>query len=391
MKKMPLSAQFFLKTLENSKFGLLNMTLPDGKQRSYGEGERQLNIEVRDWEVFNMLLQRGDMGLAEAIIEDRIFVEDQAALVEWACLNDQALGKALYGTLKGTLISQIRRFLAWNSRKGAKKNIMAHYDLGNEFFRLWLDPSMTYSSALFVSNEESLEEAQMRKYDRLIEQLDIRAGDRVLEIGSGWGGFFSRAVEKTGCHVTAVMNSSRQASYNKQLIKKQNMADYVDLKELDYRDIEGQYDKIVSIEMIEAVGESYWGGYFDKISSSLKSRGTAMVQGITIREDLFYSYRKTTDFIQQYIFPGGMLPTNQVIENQSDKNHMKLDSVYEFGLSYAKTLKLWRENFLKRKLALGEMGFSQEFIRLWSFYFSYCEGAFRAQRVNVGQFEMVKV
>jgi cyclopropane-fatty-acyl-phospholipid synthase len=336
-------------------------------------------------------VSRGDLALAEAIIEGQLIVDDAAALVEWACLNDQGLSAALHGTWLGTFVSQIKHLLAFNSRRGARKNIMAHYDLGNEFYRLWLDPTMTYSSGIFVGQEKDLTQAQYAKYDRLIDELGIKSGDHVLEIGCGWGGFFSRAVERTGCKVTAVLNSPEQARHNREMIKAKGYGGQVNLQEKDYRDITGTYDKIVSIEMIEAVGEKHWKDYFSKLSSSLVAKGSAMIQGITIREDLFYGYRKQTDFIQQYVFPGGMLLTNKIMNEQGQKNKMTSGPVFEFGLSYAETLRVWRQNFRQAKPHVLEMGFDEKFIRLWDLYLAYCEGAFRAGRINVGQFYMQRV
>jgi cyclopropane-fatty-acyl-phospholipid synthase len=299
----------------------------------------------------------------------------------------------VYGSWYGTFLDRLRHILNRNTKKQARRNIHSHYDLGNEFYKLWLDPTMTYSSAIFPERSQSgdLMEAQLDKYDRIIDALDIRSGDRVLEIGCGWGGFFSRAVERKDCHVTAVTISSSQATYDEDKIEKQGMKKNVSLLKTDYRDIAGQFDKIVSIEMIEAVGEQYWGQFFSKVSSSLRSKGTAMIQGITIREDLFYSYRKNTDFIQQYVFPGGMLLTNQVFDEQSRRNDMNMVSVFEFGSSYAETLKQWRENFQKKAREVQALGFDDRFMRLWNLYLAYCEGAFRAGRINVGQFQMERI
>jgi cyclopropane-fatty-acyl-phospholipid synthase len=381
-----ISTRIFLRVLQNAQHGRVEITFPDGKAQIFGTGEIFIRVVVKDWKVFDLLFDKGDLGLAEAIIENRIEVDDVAALVEWACRNDQALGAAFNGKWYGVLAQRIRHLFAKNSRKGAKKNIVAHYDLGNEFYRLWLDPSMTYSSALFEGNEQNLKSAQMRKYDRMIEQLEIKPGDHLLEIGCGWGGFFSRAVEKTGCKVTAVMNSPEQARHNKALIEEKKLTNHVELREIDYRDIEGKFDKIVSIEMVEAVGEAYWSEYFGKIGSSLKEKGKTMIQGITIREDLFYSYRNGTDFIQQYVFPGGMLLTNEVFRSKGEENKLNLTNIFEFPASYARTLKEWRENFRRSRADVLSMGFDEKFLRMWDLYLSYCEGAFRAGRISVGQF-----
>lgn len=382
--------KIFLSVLRRAKDGRVAITFPDGKSETFGEGGALIEVKVKNWEAFDLMFSKGDLGLAEAIIEGEVEVSDVAALIEWACRNDSALGQSVYGTWYGTFLAKLKNLLAANTKAGARRNIMAHYDLGNEFYRLWLDPSMTYSSALFggggAAGSESLQDAQMKKYDRIIDELGIKGGDRVLEIGCGWGGFFSRAVEKTGCEVTAVMNSPSQARHNEGQIAKRGMTGQVKLKQQDYREIEGKFDKVVSIEMIEAVGERYWGQFFGKIAQSLKPGGQALIQGITIREDLFYSYRSGTDFIQQYVFPGGMLLTNRVFAEQGAAQGMRLANSFEFAESYAATLKEWRENFNRALADVKLMGFDDRFIRLWNLYLGYCEGAFRAGRISVGQF-----
>lgn len=389
MKGPSIATRVFLKILEGAQHGQVKITFPDGKVGAYGSGGLLAVVTVADWDVFDLLFKKGDIGLAEAIITDRMQVSDVSNLVEWACRNDQALGEAFRGKWYGVLAERLKHLLARNSREGAKNNIVAHYDLGNDFYRLWLDQSMTYSSAIFKDDDTSLHSGQMQKYDRIIEQLEIKSTDHILEIGCGWGGFFSRAVEKTGCKVTAVMNSPSQANHNRQMIEKNGMVKSVELCQVDYRDIQGKFDKVVSIEMVEAVGEQYWNDYFKKVTSSLKSRGKAMIQGITIREDLFYSYRKSTDFIQQYVFPGGMLLTDSVFENQSEKNSLHLEDKFKFPGSYARTLQIWRENFNTVLPDLKQMGYDDKFIRLWNLYLAYCEGAFRAGRISVGQYQIV--
>jgi cyclopropane-fatty-acyl-phospholipid synthase len=386
MKSPSFSAQIFMKLLKKSTQGLVEVTYPTGQKEIYGEGQNTIHVHVQKWEVLDLLFTKGDLGLAEAIIEGDLVVDDVAGLVEWACRNDQMLAEAFHGKWYGVLAQKLRHLLAWNSRAGAKQNIISHYDLGNEFYRLWLDPTMTYSSAIYSETAQDLESAQNKKYDRLIEGLNIKSGDHVLEIGCGWGGFFSRAVEKTGCKVTAVMNSPEQARHNAKMIQQKGYTSNVTLKEIDYRDIEGKFDKIVSIEMIEAVGEKYWGTYFEKVGQSLNAKGSAMIQGITIREDLFYGYRKGTDFIQQYVFPGGMLLTNNVFKEKGAENNLNLTDTFHFSPSYAQTLKTWRENFRKARSEVLAMGFDDKFIRMWELYLSYCEGAFRAGRIGVGQF-----
>jgi cyclopropane-fatty-acyl-phospholipid synthase len=323
-------------------------------------------------------------------------ITDQTAFIYWACLNDDLLKNAFHGNIFGTLLHKLERLFQPNTVKGAKQNIMAHYDLGNDFYDKWLDPTMSYSSAIFEADynpgiertNENLTQAQFRKYDRIIDALEIKSGDSVLEIGCGWGGFFSRAVERTGCHITAVMNSPAQCSYNESLIHRKNLKQHVHLNLTDYRLIQGQFDKIVSIEMIEAVGEKYWSTYFNKLKQTLKPQGKALIQSITIREDRFQEYRSSTDFIKKYIFPGGMLLTNNNIAQQSKNVDLRSGQPFEFGLGYAETLRRWRIAF-NQSLANGALKLADErFIKLWNFYFSYCEGAFLAGRINVAQFEL---
>lgn len=386
MDRASLAAKFFMQVLKKAKHGSVKVTFPDGTGGTFGEGALVASLKLNNWKVIDELVNKGDLGLAEGIIDAHIEVDNVAALVEWACRNDQALGQTLHGTWLGTILYQVKRVLSRNSKAGAKRNIVSHYDLGNDFYKLWLDKTMTYSSGIFQNEADTLETAQLNKYDRMIDMLGIQSSDHILEIGCGWGGFFSRAVERTGCKVTAVMNSPKQANHNRQLIADKKMKQHIDLQEIDYRDISGKYDKIVSIEMIEAVGEQYWDTYFQKVAGSLKGKGKAIIQGITIHDDLFYSYRQKTDFIQNYIFPGGMLLANSIFDRKSKENGMKLTDQFEFGISYADTLKQWRENFNKVESQVTSMGFDAKFMRMWNLYLSYCEGAFRAGRINVGQY-----
>lgn len=390
MNHLSLKGRLFLKLLKNTKGGQVRVIFPDGSQDVFGDGQPEIHVQALDWQVFDDMIMKGDLGLAETVIEGRLVVSDISKLVQWACRNDQELERFIHGTWFGTLADRFRRLLARNSRAGAKKNIMAHYDLGNEFYKLWLDPTMTYSSALYTRPGEDLSEAQFHKYDRIIDQLGIKAGDHILEIGCGWGGFFSRAVERTGCKVTAVMNSPAQARYNWEMITAKGLGNHVDLRQQDYRDIEGRFDKIVSIEMIEAVGEPYWKSFFDKVSASLKTGGQAMIQSITIQDSLFDEYRHKTDFIQRYVFPGGMLLAPQVFARYGKRSGLKTDVPFEFGLSYAETLNQWRKSFNLKEAEVRDLGFDETFLRLWRLYLSYCEGAFRAERINVGHYHLVK-
>lgn len=385
-----MKARLFLKLLKNTRGGTLKISFPDGKTEIFGEGQPLLCLKIHRWHVVDDLLSKGDLGLAESIIDGHLEADDISQLVQWACSNDQALERVIHGTWYGTLIDRMYRLMTENSRRGAKKNIMAHYDLGNDFYRLWLDESMTYSSGIFESPNQALELAQNAKYDRIIDTLEIKSGDHILEIGCGWGGFFSRAVERTGCKVTAVMNSPSQAEHNREMIQTKGLASSVDLQQIDYRDIQGRFDKIVSIEMIEAVGEQYRDAFFGKLSGSLKPGGRAMIQAITIQDSLFDDYRRKTDFIQRYVFPGGMLLAPKVFDEYGKKNGLMVEPPYEFGISYAETLVQWRKKFQAVEEQVRGLGFDDRFLRFWNLYLSYCEGAFRAGRINVGHYHLQK-
>ncbi len=390
MNKITLKTKILIKLLQNSKGATLKVTFPDGSKDVFGSGDPAISIHAFNWRVFDDLIDKGDLGLADAIIKGELIVDDVSALVKWACANEDSVNRLLHGTWYGIFLARLRHLWRANTKHGAKKNIMAHYDLGNSFYSLWLDPSMTYSAGIFSNQNDDLSDAQMKKYDRIIDALDIRSSDHILEIGCGWGGFFSRAVKRTGCRVTAVMNSPSQAQYNRDLIARAGFANYVDLKQQDYREIEGRYDKIVSIEMVEAVGEKYWPDFFGKVSSSLKDKGAALIQSITMQDQYFDQYRKKTDFIQRYVFPGGMLLAPKVFSDYASRFDLKDDKPFEFGISYADTLLKWKENFQSVEDEVRGLGFDDRFMRLWNLYLGYCEGAFRSERINVGHYLLQK-
>lgn len=379
-------ARFLLNILDRTTGTKLVIEMPNGDRRTFGSGEKIIYLTVRRWEVFDLVTDKVDLGLAEAIINGDLEVSDEAALIEWACNSEQQLQDFFRGSFTGFFLAKVKHFLNRNTVNKAAKNISKHYDLGNDFYRQWLDPTLTYSSGIFSKTEYNLRDSQINKYDRIIEKLQIKSSDHVLEIGCGWGGFFSRAAETTGCKITGITISKEQALYSRNLISQKNLDEKVDIQVVDYRNIKSKYNKIVSIEMIEAVGLEYWDLYFSKISESLKEGGKALIQGITIREDLFDAYVNGTDFIQQYIFPGGMLITDKILDTKAISSGLKLAENYKFGLDYAKTLKIWRENFTKALPQIRKQGFDEKFIRMWTFYLAYCEGAFRAQRIDVSQF-----
>ena len=368
--------------LENLRGGLLEIRLPDGSSALFGDGEHGVTMHVRDESVFGRVLARGDIGLAEAYLDGLWDSPDITGLLTLLARNRDALGKAVYGSWPRLLAARVRHWLNRNSRTGSQRNIMAHYDLGNDFYKLWLDPSMSYSAAIYRDADDgSLEAAQHAKYRRILQRLKAEPGEQVLEIGCGWGGFAELAVEQ-GLAVTGLTLSPAQLAWARQRVPA------ADLRLQDYRDTTEQFDHVVSIEMFEAVGEPFWPGYFKTVAKALKPGGRAVIQSITIRDDLFASYRKGTDFIQQYVFPGGMLPSRSAFRAAAARQGLAVRHEYAFGLDYARTLAEWRHAFEANWPAIAAQGFDENFRRLWRMYLCYCEASFLAGNVYVVQFEL---
>jgi len=368
--------------LENVHGGMLEIRLPDGSSRLFGEGEHGVTMNVHDEAMFSQVLARGDIGLAEAYLDGHWDSPDVTGLLTLLTRNHQALKKAIYGSWRNLLAARLRHWLNRNSRTGSKRNIMAHYDLGNDFYRLWLDPGMSYSSALYRAVDAGdLESAQRAKYRRLLRRLHAEPGQSVLEIGCGWGGFAEIAVEE-GLKVTGLTLSPAQLEWARKRVPE------ADLRLQDYRDTSERFDHIVSIEMFEAVGERWWPTYFRTIAQALKPGGRAVIQSITIRDDLFDGYRKGTDFIQQYVFPGGMLPSRSAFRAAAAKQGLTVHGEYAFGKDYARTLAEWRHAFENNWPQIAALGFDEQFRRLWRMYLSYCEAGFLAGNIDVVHFEL---
>jgi cyclopropane-fatty-acyl-phospholipid synthase len=368
--------------LEKIEGGMLEIRLPDGSCALFGNGEHGVSLQVRDEAMFGMVLARGDIGLAEAYLDGYWDSPDVTGLLTLLARNRDALRKAVYGSWRNLLAARVRHWLNRNSRAGSKRNIMAHYDLGNDFYKLWLDPSMSYSAAVYREVDDgSLEAAQHAKYSRILNCLKAGPGQRVLEIGCGWGGFAEMAVQR-GMAVTGLTLSPAQLAWA------QKRVPAADLRLQDYRDTQEQFDHVVSIEMFEAVGERFWPSYFSTVAKALKQDGRAVIQSITIRDDLFASYRKGTDFIQQYVFPGGMLPSRQAFRAAAAKQKLVVRNEYAFGLDYARTLAEWRHAFEAKWPQIAALGFDEQFRRLWRMYLCYCEAGFLAGNVDVVQFEL---
>jgi cyclopropane-fatty-acyl-phospholipid synthase len=368
--------------LENLHDGLLEVRLPDGSSALFGDGEHGITLQVHDEAMFSRILARGDIGLAEAYLDAQWDSPDITALLTLLARNHAALKKAVYGSWTSLLAARVRHWLNRNSRSGSKRNIMAHYDLGNDFYQLMLDRTMSYSSALYrAADDGSLEMAQLAKYRRILDRLQATPGQRVLEIGCGWGGFAKLAVND-GLAVTGVTLSPAQLEWARQQVPQ------ADLRLQDYRDLNERFDHVVSIEMFEAVGEQWWPGYFRTVADALAPNGRAVVQSITIRDELFANYRKGTDFIQQYVFPGGMLPSRQAFRAAAEKQGLVVRDEFAFGGDYAKTLAEWRAAFERNWPQMAALGFDENFRRLWRMYLCYCEAGFLAGTIDVVQFEL---
>ena len=385
--------KFIFQAFKNIKGGSVIMTLPDGSKHHFGQDEQQLPIyiQVNDVQAFQWVISRGDIGVAESYFKNLWHTDDLERFLHLAIQNRAALDALIYGSWWGSLLSKIKHFFNKNTKSGSKKNIQAHYDLGNNFYSLWLDPSMMYSSALFSEgNNKTLEQAQKDKCDRIISMLNPQAGDHILEIGCGWGGFIKQANEQ-GLHVDAITISNEQYRYVQEQLAFQaspTAKSAVMLK--DYRDCHQQYDGIVSIEMFEAVGEEYWQSYFKTIYRCLKPGKRAVIQSIVIDEDLFPKYRTNTDFIQQYVFPGGMLPAVSVFEQHAHDVGLRVKDKLFFGDDYANTLRTWALSFNEKLKEVKALGFKDEFIRLWNFYLFYCAAGFAGKSLEVVQFTLVK-
>jgi cyclopropane-fatty-acyl-phospholipid synthase len=394
---VPASARLMLKMLATIARGALLLKAPDGAVLLYGDGSYPVALELKNWNLCGAVLRSGDIGFAETFIDGDWKTDDLPGLIALLIRNRDGIEGLIYGSWWGSLLYRVRHLLNRNSRAGSKKNIHAHYDLGNAFYSLWLDDTMTYSSAVFgqpaaavAGRRPDLADGQRAKYRRILDQLALAPGAQVLEIGCGWGGFAEAAVREQGAFVTGLTLSTEQLSYARQRLTEAGLDGAADLQLCDYRDCHGQFDAIASIEMFEAVGESYWPSYFACIARNLKSGGRACIQTIVIADGLFERYRKGTDFIQQYVFPGGMLPSPEVFRRCAAEHGLTVVDAFCFGLDYAETLRQWRDTFLQQRSAIEAQGFDPRFQLTWEFYLAYCEGAFRAGSTDVMQFTLVR-
>ena len=379
--------RFLLAILSNLHCGRLTLTLPDGSQHQFSGAMSgpDSDLTIHTESALRRLLHDGKMGFCEAFMDGEASSQSLPTLIELAVLHDKYLENALKTNIFRQAGLRLFHTLRRNNKPGSAKNIAHHYDIGNSFYQAWLDPTMTYSSAVFDSETDDLTTAQLNKYKRLAELADIQPGDRVLEIGCGWGGFAKFVSQHIGAHVTGITISQAQLAYAKASLAEAGLQNKVDLKLMDYRDLQGRFDKIVSIEMFEAVGQAYWPVYFDTISRMLKSGGRAVIQSITIDHDAFQSYRDQPDFIQRYIFPGGMLPSMPMLQTPVAQAGLELVAENGYASDYARTLQEWRARFLAAWPSLAGDKFDNRFKRMWELYLAYCEGGFRAGMIDVKQ------
>jgi len=397
--RTPRSARVVLALLERMEHGTLELRLPDGSQHRFGEaghapghaqGHAHATLDVGAWSMFDSVVERGDVGFAEAWIAGDWHSPDLTALLTLLANNRESLAQAVYGQWWGLLSARLRHWFNANTRAGSRRNIMAHYDLGNDFYRQWLDPTMSYSSALYSSDApRSMAAAQLAKYRRILSRLDSRPGQRVLEIGCGWGGFAETAAREAGLEVVGLTLSPAQLEFARERMQIAGLERQVTLELRDYRELAGEpFDHIVSIEMFEAVGERWWPTYFATLQRLLAPGGRAVVQSITIRDDLFARYRRGTDFVQQHVFPGGMLPSPSVFRRQAARAGLVVGDAFAFGRDYARTLAEWSANFEQRWPTIETQGFDERFRRLWCFYLAYCQAGFNSGCTDVLQFEL---
>ncbi len=391
----PAAARTVLQLLTRLKHGTLHVQLPDGSVRHFGSGEAPVaSLRLHNWRVCSAALKSGDIGFAESFIAGDWTTHNLSDLLGVLIRNRQEVEDVVYGTWLGRFAYRIKHLLNRNTKTNSQKNIHAHYDLGNAFYALWLDGTMNYSSAIFATPETSMKDAQDAKVRRALQLSGVKAGDRVLEIGCGWGALAEMAATEFDASIVGVTLSTEQLAWAQARLERVGAAHKADLRLQDYRDIgkngSESFDAICSIEMVEAVGREFWPGYFQTVARLLKPGGRACIQSIVIADGLFERYISSTDFIQQYIFPGGCLPCPREFRAQAQAAGLEVIDEFSFGQDYARTLQLWREDFMAQESRVLQLGFDKRFIRIWEFYLAYCEAAFTQANTDVVQYTLRK-
>ena len=383
--------QIVLNSLKNISYGKIQFINYDGKKTLLGKDNSGKTVTLRlkkpglTFEIIN----KGSIGLAESYMRGDFDTNNLTDLIEIAAKNINKVHK-FSGILDFPLINYFKKFFIKNTKKKSRENISKHYDLGNEFFSLWLDKTLTYSSAIFEDQKNDLENAQINKYKKLTSLTKLKSGDKILEIGCGWGGFAEFIGKNYDVELDCITISKKQYEFAKERIYKNGLNEKVNIQMLDYRDVNKKYNAVASIEMIEAVGQNYLPSYFKKIKDSLSEGGIAAIQAITIDDKIYDRYKLKTDFIQKYIFPGGFLPSKKEILKLSNQNGLYFDKCNSYGLDYSNTLRIWRNEFAKKWNSISQQGFDDTFKRMWNFYLSYCEAGFKAKNIDLIQFSMNK-
>ena len=384
-----ISDKIVFNSLKFIKYGNLKLTNYNGKQYNFGNPEEKLKVNItinRPGLTYN-IIKSGSVGMAEAYMRGDFETDNLTNLIELTARNIKLVYK-FSGLLDFSLINNIKSFFINNNKSRSKENISKHYDLGNEFFSLWLDPSLTYSSAIFEKEDSNLELAQMNKYKKLLSLIRPNPGDKILEIGCGWGGFAEFVGKNYDIKMDCITISQKQFDYASKRIFKKGLNEKIKIKLKDYRDVEAKYNSIASIEMIEAVGKNYLSSYFNTIKANLSDNGKAAIQAITIDDALFDRYKTKQDFIQKYIFPGGFLPSKKSLYELSLSKGLDIKSYDSYGFHYSNTLKIWRDQFLNKWDQISTQGFDLNFKRMWNFYLSYCEAGFKSKNIDLIQFSL---
>jgi len=383
------SDNLIFSALKLIKHGNLELTNFDGKKYNFGEKDKNLNVSLKINKpgfTFNVI-RKGSIGLAESYMRGEFETNNLSDLIELTAKNIKIIYK-FSGIFDFTLINSIKSVFIKNTKKKSIENISKHYDLGNEFFSLWLDKTLTYSSAIFENEKNNLEDAQINKYQKLVSLLKPKMGDKILEIGCGWGGFAEYLGKNFDIKMDCITISKKQFEFSKERIFKNKLNEKVNIQMMDYRDVKNKYNSIASIEMIEAVGKNYLKSYFQTIKENLGQQGVAAIQAITIDDKLFDRYKKKEDFIQKYIFPGGFLPSKKSLYKYAKDSGLSMEEYNSYGSHYSNTLNIWRGEFISKWEEISKQGFDLTFKRMWNFYLSYCEAGFKSKNIDLIQFSM---
>ena len=385
-----LSDKIVFNSLKFIKHGNLKITNHDGIEHIFGNSSERLNadLKINKPGLTFKIIKNGSVGLAEAYMDNYFETNNLTNLIELAAKNIKIVHK-FSGSFDLSIFYKIKGLFIKNNKSRSKENIRKHYDLGNEFFSLWLDKTLTYSSAIFDDSND-LEKAQLNKYKKLSSLVKPKSGDKMLEIGCGWGGFAEYIGKNYDVKLDCITISKKQYEYSKERIHKEGLNEKINIQMLDFRDVKNNYNSIASIEMIEAVGQSYLKNYFNTIKENLVDGGTAAIQSITIDDSIYDRYKSKTDFIQKYIFPGGFLPSKNELVNLANQSGLKFENCNSYGDHYSNTLNIWREEFLEKWEQISSQGFDNTFKRMWNFYLSYCEAGFKSKNIDLIQFALQK-